>query len=108
MASSIQAAQGQPEPVPPSSPSTKSPIDPPGPPGPPTTGKALRDEFSDFDDPLVYEKVKKHGEDFKAKNFVVKFGAHKALVALNLGLADFQALLNQDDKKEGATPIRWM
>lgn len=69
-------------------------------------GRDLRAHFKNFDDPEEYEKVKAHGRDPAAQNFVVQFGANKAEVARDLDFDAFKALLNS--KKDAATPIRWM
>src|SRR6185436_13299472 len=118
MAEQSKAAQGQPQeqsaspsPPSPSSPaaqpprSTKEPVPPPE---RAATGEELEDRFDDFDDPKVYKKVKDHGENDQARNFVVRFGAAKAQVALDLNINEFKALLKKDNKKQVETPIRWM
>ncbi len=78
------------------------------PPSPVATGEALRSRFENFDDPEVYGRVKAHGLDDHARNFVVKFGASRAEVALDLDFPEFEALLKRDNLKEEVTPIRWM
>ncbi len=78
-------------------------------PPPVVTGEALRARFRDYDSLGVYEEVKEHALSDSANNFVVKFGAGSALVALDLNSFEFDALLRRDHFKEDEeTPIRWM
>jgi hypothetical protein len=67
----------------------------------------LKAKFENFDLEDVYNKVKAHGEDRNSRNFVVRFGAHKAEIALNLSRDDFQTLLDTQEADREA-PIRWM
>jgi len=69
---------------------------------------ALAAKFRDFDSEEVHNFIRDHGEDDKAQNFVVRFGAEKAFVATNLNALDFKTLLFPKTAPDTKTPIRWM
>jgi len=77
------------------------------PPEPRVAGVDLQAKFENYDTREVYEKVKKHGLDSDARNFVVTFGGPKAEVALDLSACDFETLLQMNNNNT-EMPVRWM
>jgi hypothetical protein len=66
--------------------------------------------FINYDDPTIYQEVRKTLLDPISRNFVVEFGQSEAQVALNLGAIEFKQLLQEDNPKRDKTrrPVRWM
>ncbi|OIW34513.1 hypothetical protein CONLIGDRAFT_675485 [Coniochaeta ligniaria NRRL 30616] len=67
--------------------------------------EGLRKKFENFDEPEVYEKVRKASREPDAQNFVVLFGPHHAKIAVDLGPDDFEDLFAL---KEPDYPVRWI
>lgn len=76
----------------------------PGPPPPPP--QPAKVAFRDFDLEDVYQSIQHQVMNDAAKNFVVEFGPDDAHVAVDLGKAEFDALLRS--KEDPKYPVRWM
>lgn len=72
----------------------------------PPAPRPARVEFRDFDNEQVFKSIQNQVMSETAKNFVVEFGADGARVAVDLGLAEFEELL--DSRVDPNYPVRWM
>lgn len=63
--------------------------------------------FEDFDDPQVFEATRELAFAETCRNFVLEFGAEKAVIARDLEKEQFQHLLLQPERNP-QHPIRWM
>jgi hypothetical protein len=73
---------------------------------PPQVG-AEEFQFSDFDDPVVFEETRINAAAETCKNFVMEFGPQRARIARDLEKEEFAYLFN-NDQRAADHPIRWM
>jgi hypothetical protein len=65
--------------------------------------------FEDYDNEVVYDKVRRWLQNPQARNFVVEFGRNAAKIACDLDSAQFKGLIEQDETtKSPDRPVRWM
>lgn len=68
------------------------------------------EQFHDFDDPATYRDYMEKATNRFTSNFVVRFGADKAKIAINLTHQDIDALVHQaaPGKGDQDLPVTWM